>query len=304
MSGQVFIGIDGGGTRARALVADAGGRELARRVGGAGIVRAEDPAAASATLAELARAALAEAHASAADAVLCCALAGAGRETERDAVRIALSLAHAAAHIVIVGDAEALMTDAFGSDPGVLLVAGTGSIAWARAPDGTQVRVGGWGLHLGDEGSGYALGIAALRAVARAADGRAPAGELTAVVLEQLGLPAAADLIGWAARATKADVASLAPGTLRCAERGDPAAVQIRGDAVRELVLLATTAAHRAALARPAVALAGGLIEIGAPLRAPVTAALRTAILGVVLVDRAVDGAHGAMLIARHSTPG
>lgn len=301
MSRPVFIGIDGGGTRARALVADESGRELARRVGGAGIVRAEDPAAAAATLAELARTVLAEAHAGAADAVLCCALAGAGRETERDAVRIALTLAHAAAHIIIVGDAEALMTDAFGSEPGVLLVAGTGSIAWARAGDGTQLRVGGWGLHLGDEGSGYAIGAATLRAIARATDGRAPPTALAVAVLQQLRLTGPADLIGWAARAAKADVASLAPCALRSAEAGDSAATQVRDDAVRELVLLATTAARRAAIARPSVALAGGLIEPDAPLRALVAAALRAAMPGVTLVDRAVDGARGAMLIARRT---
>ena len=300
MIGPVFVGIDGGGTRARALVADASGSELARRVGGAGIVRAEDPAAAAATLAELTRLALADAQASAADAVLCCALAGAGRESERDAVRVALTLAHAAAHIVIVGDAEALMTDAFGSDAGVLLVAGTGSIAWARAPDGAQLRVGGWGLHLGDEGSGYAIGLAALRAIARAADGRAPATELSSAVMEQLGLTRAGDLIGWAARAAKADIASLAPVTLRCAEHDD-AARQIRDEAVRELIILAATAARRAALAHPTIALAGGLVEPHAPLRAAVTAALRAGMPGVTLVDRAIDGAHGAMLIAQRS---
>jgi glucosamine kinase len=270
-------------------------------VGGAGIVRAEDPAAAAATLAELTSTVLAEAHASATDAVLCCALAGAGRETERDAVRIALTLAHAAAHIVIVGDAEALMTDAFGNEPGVLVVAGTGSIAWARAADGTQVRVGGWGLHIGDEGSGYAIGEAALRAVARAADGRAPATDLTAAVLEQLWLTNTADLIGWAARASKADVASLAPRTLRCAEHGDPAATQIRDDAVGELVLLATTAAHRIGLLQPHVALAGGLVEPAAPLRAPVSDALRATLPGVTLVESGIDGARGAMLIARQT---
>jgi N-acetylglucosamine kinase-like BadF-type ATPase len=299
VSGPVFIGIDGGGTRARALVADASGRELARRVGGAGIVRAEDPAAAAATLAELAHAVLAEAHASATDAVLCCALAGAGRDTERDAVRVALTLAGAAAQIVIVGDAEALMTDAFGSDTGVLLVAGTGSIAWARAADGTQTRVGGWGLHLGDEGSGYAIGVATLRAIARAADGRAVATALSAAVLAQLGLAAAGDLIGWAARATKAEIASLAPLALRAAERADRAALDVRDGAVAELVLLATTAARRAGLAQPRIALAGGLIEAGAPLRAAVAAALRVALSGVTLVERTIDGAHGAMLIAR-----
>jgi N-acetylglucosamine kinase-like BadF-type ATPase len=307
VTGPLYVGIDGGGTRARAVALDTAGHVRARREGPAGIVTPADVCAAADAAAALTRAVLADAGVDAAAggraAALCCGLAGAGRVREREAVRVALLLTGVADTVLVTGDAEAAMHDAFDVAPGVLLVAGTGSIAWARAHDGAVARAGGWGHLLGDEGSGYAIGLAALRAVARAADARSAATALTAAVLMAAGVAAPADLVRFAAAAAKRDIAALAPTVLGCASAGDATAAGIRDDAAAELVDLATAAARRARLAAPDVALTGGLIAPGGPLRDAVAAGLRQAIAARVS-ETPVDAARGAALLALQAAGG
>jgi N-acetylglucosamine kinase-like BadF-type ATPase len=159
--------------------------------------------------------------------------------------------------------------------------------------------VGGWGSLLGDEGSGYALGLEALRQVARGADGRAPAGALEPSVLAHLGLELPDALISWAAGAGKRDVAALAPLLAAAAAAGDPAAAATLAGAVRDL------AEHVAALRRrlepwsepPRVALTGGLLRPGGPLRSAMEEAVRAS--GLRLLDREPDPALGAARRAR-----
>jgi N-acetylglucosamine kinase-like BadF-type ATPase len=307
VTAPLYVGIDGGGTRARAVAIDPDGRVVARREGAAGIVHPSDPCAAAEAAARLARAVLEDAAAAGAGggdlvrraAALCCGLAGAGRAQEREAVRVGLMLEDVAARVHVVGDAEPALEDAFGAGAGILLIAGTGSIAWARTADGRVVRVGGWGQLLGDEGSGYDVGLQALRAVARAADGRAAPTALTGIVLEGTDCRAPEDLIRFAAGAAKADIAALAPVVLDCAAGGDPAARAIHRAAVDALVELVTTVASRAGLHAPRLAFTGGLLAPGAPLRAAVADLLLQALPGTSLHTGDVDAARGAALMAR-----
>lgn len=293
-----YIGVDGGGTHARAVAVDEHGRVLARRTGPAGLVDPRDPGSAAAAVALLVRDLLRDAGTPAA-AALCCGLAGAGRPHEREAVRIALTLEHLAERVAVVGDAEAAMADAFPDGPGVLVVAGTGSIAWARASDGAALRVGGWGQLLGDEGSGYDIALSGLRAVARAADGRTAPTALAAVLLQESRVAEPGDLIAWAASATKARIAALAPAVLTAAERGDPAAAAIRDHAVEEIVRMTAAAARRSGALSLTVALTGGLLAGNGPLRLPVMEAIRREFTDLTITDRAVDAAMGAARIAR-----
>ncbi|HEY8470430.1 MAG TPA: BadF/BadG/BcrA/BcrD ATPase family protein [Longimicrobiales bacterium] len=304
--GPIYLGLDGGGTHTTVLATDAAGAELARVEGDAGIVDARDPAARAGVLGALVRRALERAGAAPPAAALCCALAGAGRETERRALLAALEPLGLACAIQIVGDGEAAFHDAFGTGPGILLIAGTGSIAWGRAADGRTARAGGWGQVLGDEGSGYALGLAGLRAVARARDGRGPDTALTEMLLAATGVGAPEELIGWVARADKAAIAALAPRVAAAAGAGDGVAAGIVDQAAREL------AAHVAALHQrlgpwrepPAVALSGGLIaRAAAPLRDPVVAAIAALTPPLRILDRPVDAARGAAALARALGP-
>jgi N-acetylglucosamine kinase-like BadF-type ATPase len=164
-------------------------------------------------------------------------------------------------------------------------------------------RIGGWGQLLGDEGSGYAIGLKALRAVARAEDGRIPPTTLTAEVLRVLRLDATVELIPWVASATKAEVAALVPIVARCAEAGDQAAREIADDAVAHLD------AHVAALlsrtgpwaSRPGLLLTGGVIAPGGSLRSALVRRLKGRTVDVR--EDEVDAAVGAALLARSLDP-
>ena len=179
---DVFVGIDGGGSRATAVATDVEGRELARVEGGPGRIRLDAPGTGAHVLADLVDHVIREAGARLPAAGLICALAGAGREDARRELAAALLREAVAIRLRVVTDAEAAYQDAFGGGPGILLIAGTGSIAWGRDADGRTIRAGGWGALLGDEGSGYDLGLRALRAVLHAHDGRGPATGLTGTI--------------------------------------------------------------------------------------------------------------------------
>lgn len=301
----VYLGLDGGGTSTTVVATDAAGRELARVRGASGIVDPADPAACAGALADLIRRALDAAGAAPPAAALCCALAGAGREPERRVVRDALARLELAAEIRVVGDIEAAFHDAFGAGPGLLLIAGTGSIAWGRAEDGRSARAGGWGHLLGDEGSGYALGLAALRAVVRAHDGRAPATDLREPVMRHTHARAPEELIAWAASAAKADVAALAPRVADAARQGDAVAAAIVQQAGRDLAdhIRALHARLGPWATPPAVAMAGGLLAGTGPLRPTADAAIRALRLPLRVLDRPVDAARGAAAMARPAPP-
>ncbi|MBW3535709.1 MAG: hypothetical protein KY453_10940, partial [Gemmatimonadetes bacterium] len=191
-------------------------------------------------------------------------------------------------------DVEIAFHDAFGDGPGVLLVAGTGSIAWGRSEDGRTGRVGGWGTLLGDEGSGHAIGLEALRRVTRDADGRGPSTDLRRRVLERLGLGGAEDLIAWSTGAAKSEIAALVPVVIEAAAAGDAVAGEILVKAVEELEgHLLTLLENLGPWSQPPpLALAGGLLGPKGPLRRGMERMGRSHRLP--LVERPLDAARGA----------
>src|SRR5687768_17377612 len=211
---SLFVGIDGGGTHTTAVVARADGSVLARVDGGAGRVDVLNPTAGATALAQLTRDALQHTGGETVADSRCCALSGAGREPERTQLEQALREQNVARTVIVVGDFEAALQDAFGSGPGILLIAGTGSSAWGRAEDGRTERCGGWGYQIGDEGSAYSIGLAAIRAALQSHDGRTGETELLPAVLSGTSLDNPADLVRWAAAASRADIAMLAPAVI------------------------------------------------------------------------------------------
>ena len=116
------------------------------------------------------------------------------------------------AHRSTVGtDVRAAYEDAFPNGEGVLLIAGTGSVAWGMGSDGEPIQVGGWGKLLGDEGSGHWIGMRGLQHVMAAYDGRSPQGYLYHQVLDATGVSTPSDLVGWVEVAKKREIAVLAP---------------------------------------------------------------------------------------------
>jgi glucosamine kinase len=233
--------------------------------------------------------------------VLHVGVAGVGREGERRELYEALVARGLAEEVVVVPDAQIALDDAFGEGPGVMLIAGTGSVAFARGPDGTFRRCGGWGPVLGDEGSGAWLGRRALNFATASADGREPETALLNALLTAIEADDPAAMIAWAAHASPAQFATLAPAVLRVAAGGDQRANTLLAMAVEELVVHVRTLARalfvdeRAAIP---VALTGGLLGRGQPLRKRVEQRLRSAVPGAQVWQDEVQPARGAVRAA------
>lgn len=269
-----WIGVDGGGTRSRALAGDARGRELGAADGGPGLIDPADPARTVNAVAAVVLAVALAARLPLPVRGVWAGLAGAGHARARATVEAELEGVGLAGRVTVGSDVEAAHADAFGTGSGILCVLGTGSSVRAVGPSGEVVQVGGWGQLLGDEGSGYRIGLDGLRAVMRASDGRGPRTSLSAALLEATGAAGPRDLVGWAGRAAKGEVAALAVPVAREARMGDAAAARvIRG------ALGAVRSHLEAALERtpewegpPVVAFVGGLVREESVLREAVTA--------------------------------
>lgn len=263
------IGVDGGGTRSRALVGDREGRELGAADGGPGLIDPASPRQSASAVAAVAREAARRAGVRLPVRALWAGLAGAGNERARAAVEKDLQDARLARQVVVGSDVEAAHTDAFGDCPGVLLVAGTGSVVRAVDPRGEVVTVGGWGALLGDECGGYGIGLEGIRAVLRSADGREPETDLTDVLLSETGTAGPRELAAWAVAATKGEIAALSVAVAKVSKAGDVVAARVIHralGAVREHLeaVLGRTSGWGG---RPPVAFVGGLVREGGVLR-------------------------------------
>jgi N-acetylglucosamine kinase-like BadF-type ATPase len=293
---SIVVGVDAGGTRTTAVVAD-GGRRLARAEGPAGAVRPGRAMAAAGTIAHVVRSALVQTGRVRAD-VLVVGASGVGRDDERQSLRDALRMEALADRLIVTTDIEIALVAAFGSGPGIVLLAGTGSFAVARGEDGSHRRQGGYGWRMGDEGSGYALGEAALRAVGQAQDGRGKATALTHALCRQTRSATFNDLVRWSVAATPTEVAGLAMSVLAIAEAGDSVAAGLVRDAAGSLArLVSGLLGDNAGRVPVPVALAGGLMA--QPFwRAAVCRALE-GIPGAAPVDAPVEPVSGALDLGR-----
>ncbi|MDQ3388406.1 MAG: hypothetical protein M3483_02760, partial [Gemmatimonadota bacterium] len=149
-------------------------------------------------------------------------------------VEEALAASGVAGRMRIVTDGEIALDGALGGVAGILLIAGTGSVAYGRAEDGRIERCGGWGMFVGDEGSGYALGRAGLCAALRAEDGRGEETLLLPGLLAAAALRTVREIPPWVGRATKADIAALASPVLELAQEGDAVALRLVHAEARE----------------------------------------------------------------------
>jgi glucosamine kinase len=295
----VVVGVDGGGSKTHAIVADEGGSHLGEVVGPGSAVRPGEVERSADVIAHTVKDALASCEMThVTPKVLCVGVAGAGREPERQALWQALASRELADEVVIHADFSIALDDAFGEGPGVLLVSGTGSVAFGRGPSGQFARCGGWGPVCGDEGSGQWVGRRALSVVTAAADGREPETALVGAILTAAQVNEPRELIAWAAQATPAQLASLAPVVSSVAEAGDLRANSIISLAVEELVLHVRTLARQLfgdERAATPVALTGGMLTKGTTLRKRLEHRLRSAVPGAQLRAGEVSPARGAV---------
>jgi glucosamine kinase len=310
-----YLGIDGGGSKTTCVVGDQASVLATFTAGGSNITRVGEAGACKA-LQQAIREACHTARINSRQVVRACiGAAGAGRP------EIAATVRKIVAEIIsgeidVVGDMEIALAAAFGEGPGVIVIAGTGSIAFGRDTQGRTARAGGWGFSSSDEGSAHWIGCAAVRAVLRAADeGGEDQAERdqswpAARLFRELKTTWRLESLPQLARAANAkpDFAALFPAVLAAAEAGDAAARQVITDASGELARLAGIVLRRLfskqhAFAPSAVpmAMAGGVFRHAPIIRELFYNKVRAASPEVVLNPEVVDPVLGALRIARRA---
>lgn len=262
---RIVMGIDGGGSTVRVVITRDGLTVLGESSGGTVNPSIVGHETAAERIRDAMRAALHSAG-TAPDQVdgVGIGVAGAATQHSEAWLREVVAPVLPTAYIVPSSDLEIALVGARGERRGILILAGTGSAAYGVNDEGDTVLVGGWGYLLGDEGSGYWIGMQALRWVTWAEDGRSLGTELTQALLTELQLEHPRDLIGWLHRLDKPpvrEIAALAPVVLKVAKGGDPIAYQLIWGSAEALVAMGRATAEKLRIAEPHYVFAGGLLE-------------------------------------------
>jgi N-acetylglucosamine kinase-like BadF-type ATPase len=196
---------------------------------------------------------------------ICLGIAGVDRPDDAAVVRGIMKRIGYKARVLVVNDALVALEAGAPDQPGVVIISGTGSICYGRNAEGLAARSGGWGYVLGDEGSGYWIGRAALRAVLREADRRGKATALTPLLLEHFGVDRPQGLIHevYHSNLKPAAIGVLATSVQTAFAQGDEVAIGILRGAANELEASAMSVARRLDLvgSKFAFILAGGIFK-------------------------------------------
>ena len=194
-------------------------------------------------------------------------VAGASVEHSRIWLYETLQPIMAGAHLALSSDFEIALIGALGRREGILILAGTGSAAYGRTADGRSARIGGWGYLLGDEGSGYWIGLQALKLLTQQADQRGwefKPESLSGRIVQVVNVASASELLQWVYGAPEPPVratAALAPLVMEAAEAGDGDAVQILQSAAQALCQMVYDLQSKLQAPELAVAWSGGLLS-------------------------------------------
>src|ERR1700686_136401 len=168
-----FLGVDGGASKTAALVTDENGSPLGDGLAGPSNPPRVGIETASRNIERAVNKALGAADVPSREIVWAyCGIAGADHPAHRQEVVDSLSIFFPRGNFTVDNDARIALTGAVGYGGGVVVIAGTGSVAFGRNEKGEEARAGGWGPIVGDEGSAYGIARAGLAAVLRAFDGR------------------------------------------------------------------------------------------------------------------------------------
>jgi N-acetylglucosamine kinase-like BadF-type ATPase len=238
---RLFLGVDGGQSGTTALVGDETGRVLGEGEAGpcnhaaAGEGRAKLERAVRGSVA----AACAEAGVDAAAVIFEAACFGmSGGPDDKRAILAGILKAE---RLEVTNDAVIALAGAMAGGPGIIVIAGTGSIALGRSAAGREARAGGWGYIFGDEGGAFGIVRDALRAALRMEEGWGPETSLRGVLLEATGAANINEVLHlfYTPEWPRSRAARLAAEVDSAARNGDAAAQRILGQAAQELALLA-----------------------------------------------------------------
>jgi glucosamine kinase len=303
-----YLGIDGGGTKTRCVLGDEMTVLASATSGGSNIVRLGEAQAREALHAAVRQVCAAANISPAQIGAVCIGAAGAARPEMAAKIRSILAeLISGIApeipltKIEVVGDMTIALEAAFGAGPGVVAIAGTGSIVYGRDANGHTARAGGWGYAVSDEGSGHWIGRRAISAILSAQDqGQETA--LTALIFQAWKLNTVDELVQQANSAPPPDFPRLFSIVLRAADEGDSVARDLLTDAGAKLASLAAIVVRRLASDSPAmvpVAMTGSVFRQSPDVRQVFYNTLQMSLPGLDVRQDIVDPIEGALARAR-----
>lgn len=302
-----YLGIDGGGTKTTCAVGDESHLLAAATAGPSNIVRVGEVEARESLQLCVRQACAAAGIAPEEVSRTCVGGSGAARSELADIVRDFLAEI-LPTPIDVVGDMQIALEAAFDTGPGVIVIAGTGSIAYGRDRQGRTVRAGGWGFAIGDEGSAHWIGRAAVSAVLRAADltddaaQRRANSSFAAALSKAWGVSSLAELARAANSIPPPDFAALFPA-VACSS--DALAIQVLANAGRELAHVAAVVIRRLfptdRTASVPVAMTGGVFRHAPLVRQVFYNELRTLDPRAEVNPQVVEPVEGALRMARRA---
>ncbi len=289
MPQTLVMGIDGGQSTTRALIADMEGNLLGLGVGGASnhIHEPGGPERLRQSLRMALNGALQSASlpADTRFAVALCGMTGGGPLVE-EICRQELP----AEKVVVTHDTRTALYCVTQGRPGAVVIAGTGSVAFGMNEDGAIASVGGWGYLMGDEGSAYWIAVQAINACTRAEDGRIPSTWLKRVILEHFGVESLAALhrLIYSGQLSRGQLASAAQAVSDAARLGERMAIRILSNAGKELGLMAVVVLRKLGMQyqRVRVGLVGGVARATAPLHEAFRARVHRSTMAEVVKPR------------------
>src|SRR5882762_9078954 len=304
-----YLGIDGGGTKTRCVLADESMVLATAMSGGSNIVRLGETQAREALHTAIGQVCATANISPAQISAICIGAAGAARPEIAAKIRtILVELISEIApgpslpKIEVDGDMTIALEAAFGAGPGVIAIAGTGSIAYGRDADGHTARAGGWGFAISDEGSGHWIGRRAISAILSARD-QGLETALTAMILQTWKLNTIDELVRQANSTPPPDFPRLFPIVLLAADEGASTARDLLADAGAKLASLAATVVRRLAPRAPVgvlpVAMTGSVFRQSPDVRQVFYNTLQTSLPGIDVRQDIVDPIEGALARAR-----
>lgn len=258
-----YIGIDGGGTRSRLVAVDENMKVLGRAEDGSTNLAAETYKNVSASIKALVESFCAGAGLSLQNCRgICLGSAGASAgDNAKLLERIFRDIGYSG-NVKIYNDGEMLLLAETKGEPGGILISGTGSIGYAVNKAGVLFRIGGWGHLIDDGGSGYRIGMDAIKAAMMDFDGRGEKTVLSNMVADFFGLDSLGKLSGYiyGKDFAKAKVAEVALLVRDAASRGDNVAIAIENQAAQDLITVARAMIKRAGLDAHKMVLSGSVI--------------------------------------------
>lgn len=301
-----FLGVDGGASKTAALVVDENGKPLGRGLAGGSNHLRVGIEEATRNVEHAVNKALVEAGIAIRNIEYAyCGIAGSDHPVHRQRVVDSLKVFFPRGNFIIDTDARVALTGAVGFGAGIVIISGTGSVAFGRNAAGQEARSGGWGPTLGDEGSGYWIAREGLSAIVRAHDGRGFATKMTDLLCAEYDMcePDELPRFVYAATTHVDDIARYGKLVIEAANAGDDVARDIvtrGGSELAECVLAIARKLHMTDSEFP-VAYVGGAFHAAEMLLSPMRLRIQRDAPGATLIQPKLTPVEGAAMMAMHT---